>query len=86
MENVATVGLLSVPSIILLIQVFKKIIPGLPSQAWLATSFVLGVASQMLSAVALEVPVDFAGWLGLIGAGLVNGLAASKAYDELIDK
>ena len=86
MENSVAVGFLSVPSIILLIELFKRIVPGLSGRVWLTTSFVFGVAAQVLSAVALELPVDFAGWLTLVGLGLVNGLAASKAYDELIDK
>ena len=86
MENVElirmAVGVVSVPTIVALIQLFKRIITGLPSQVWLATSFILGVASQMLMAYALDAPVDFLGWLIHIGAGIVSGLAASKAYDE----
>ena len=87
MENAsAVVGVFSIPVIVGLIQLFKRIIVGLPSRVWLATSFILGVASQMLMAYAINAPVDFLGWLLLVGAGAVSGLAASKAYDELVDK
>ena len=86
MENAAVVGALSVPVIVLLVQMFKKVIPGLPGQAWLATSFILGMASQMFAAGATSAPTDYAGWVNLVFAGLVSGAAASKAYDELIDR
>ena len=86
MQTVVVAGFISVPSIVLLIELFKRIVPGLDSRVWLTTSFVFGVAVPILTSMALELPVDLAGWLTLVGLGLVNGLAASKAYDELIDK
>lgn len=83
MTNIA-VGFLSVPVIVALIQFLKRVIP-LSGNVWLITSFALGVTAQVLSNLAVGLPVDMVGWLALIGIGVVGGLAASKAYDEVVD-
>ena len=85
MEIAAIVGVLSVPTIVAFIQFLKKV-TGLTGNVWLLTSFILGVASQALAAVAAGSPVDLGGWLALVGIGVVGGLAASKAYDETLGK
>jgi len=86
MQNVIAVGFVSVANIVLFIQLMKRLVPGLSGKVWLATSFVLGVVAQVLSALASSPPVDFSEVLTLVGAGLVAGLAAAKAYDELVDR
>ena len=86
MQTVVVAGFISVPSIVLLIELFKRIVPGLSGRVWLATSFLFGLIVPILSSLALEIPLEPSGWLTLVGLGLTNGLAASKAYDELVDK
>ena len=81
----AIVGVLSVPTIVAFIQFLKKV-TGLTGNVWLLTSFILGVVSQALAAVAVSPPAGLGGWLALVGIGVVGGLAASKAYDETLGK
>jgi len=84
MEDVIVVAI-SIPTIIGLIELMKRIF-GLPSKVCLGTSFVLGVFVKILAAIAIQMPIDWKGWVTIVGLGLVNGLAASKAFDEWVKK
>ena len=84
MEDIIVVAI-SIPTIIGLIELGKRLF-GLPSKVCLGASFAFGVAIKICAAIALGIPNDFAGWFALVGLGLVNGLAASKAWDEWVKK
>jgi len=87
--TVAIGGVVLIPLIVGLIQLFKRFVPKAPGNVWLALSFVLGVAGQFIVYVianggefAAVGSWTLATWAACVVTGLAFGLAASKAYDE----
>jgi len=76
------------PFIVGLIQFIKRFFPKAPGNVWLFTSFLLGVVGESVVFVIANgagVKVwDTSTWAMIVVYGLAFGLAASKAYDELI--
>lgn len=89
-STVAIGGVVLIPVIVGLIQLFKRFAPNAPDNVWLALSFVFGVAGQFIVYVIANggafssIPGwDLATWAAAVVTGLAFGLAASKAYDEV---
>lgn len=82
MDTIDVVMFVSVPTILSLIQFLKRIFDRAPGKVWFASSFLMGISALIITGLATVPPVDLLSWLGLVGKGLLSGLAASKAYDE----
>jgi len=75
----------SIGAIVAMVQLGKRILPAWRGEIWLVMAFVLGMFWQMVIHVILNEPPDFGlrACLILATAGIINGLAASKSYDEV---
>lgn len=83
--TVAVGGVVLLPLIVGIIEALKRLFPGAPGRAWFGLSLLLGVAGWCATQLATAgVPADAAGWLSLVVLGLSFGLAAGKAYDEVL--
>jgi hypothetical protein len=87
--TVAIGGIVLIPLIVSLIQLFKRFAPNAPSNLWLALSFVFAFIGMFVTFViadggtfASALTWELATWAAVIVQGLAFGLAASKAYDE----
>lgn len=85
MEQITQLVVNGVPAILLvfgLVEFSKKL--GLTG-VWLTVeSAVLGMVTSVLYQITLNgVPIDFAGWAGVVVVGLAYGLTASGVYDFL---
>lgn len=84
--TVAIGGVVLLPLIVGLIEFLKRFVPAAPGNVWLAASFVLGVAGQILVFL-IGHGGTCAGWnletwaLAVV-MGLATGLATGKLYDE----
>jgi len=86
-NQVVGVGIFSIPVILILIEIFKRIFTSAPGWVWLVCALLLGAISQVLGKIAaVGPPISFADWVTLIGAGVTFGAATSKAYDETLKK
>lgn len=87
--TVAIGGVLLIPLIVGLIQLAKKLVPNAPGNVWLLVAFVLGMVGQVLTVMLAQAkPLEnwaFDLWVTTLVQGAAFGLAAAKAYDELID-
>ena len=76
-----TALVLAIPIIIGLVNLCKRLFPAVTGRIWLAISLFLGIVTSVLGSLAAGMPKDMAGWLLVIYAGLIYGLATSKAHD-----
>ena len=84
MEQTVSLVLNGVPAILLvfgLVEFSKKF--GVSGKTLTALSAVLGLVVSAVYQLALSVPVDVAGWVGVLVVGLAYGLTASGVYDFL---
>ena len=87
--TIAIGGVVLIPVIVGLIQLFKRFFANAPGNLWLALSFVFGLIGQFIVYVianggtfASVLDWSLAIWAAAVVSGLAFGLAASKAYDE----
>jgi len=83
MNEIANLAVNGVPVMVLvlaLVEFAKRL--GVKGKASLLLSMVLGVVVGVLAQIATRgMPIDFAGWFGIVAAGLMLGLGASGIYD-----
>lgn len=74
-----------IPLIVGVIEALKRFFPTSPSNLWFGLSLFLGVAFQVAAYVAtVGLPSGFTEYFSLTVMGLAFGLAAGKAYDEVM--
>jgi hypothetical protein len=83
MNEIANLAVNGIPVMVLvlaLVEFAKRL--GVKGKASLLLSMVLGVVLGVLAQIATKgTPIDFAGWFGIVTAGLMLGLGASGIYD-----